>query len=81
VLAGVLIEQGVAGLVAALVAMLAALFVALLLAKSQFQIALTAEASPVVGVVVASTALCVLVGAAVAWRATRVRPLEVLRYE
>jgi predicted lysophospholipase L1 biosynthesis ABC-type transport system permease subunit len=81
VLASVLIEQGVAGLVSALLAMLAALFLALLLAKSQFQIALTAEASPVVGVVVGSTALCVLVGAAVAWRATRVRPLEVLRYE
>jgi putative ABC transport system permease protein len=81
VLASILIEQGVAGLVAALLAMLAALAAALLLAKSQFQVALTAESSYVVDVVVASTTLCVLVGAAVAWRATRVRPLEVLRYE
>jgi ABC-type antimicrobial peptide transport system permease subunit len=81
VLAGVLIEQGVVGLLAALLAMLVALPVAALLATSKLGIAFDGQAPPVAAIVAASTALCVVVAGAVAWRAARVRPLEVLRYE
>ncbi|HEV2237857.1 MAG TPA: FtsX-like permease family protein [Ktedonobacterales bacterium] len=81
VLAGMLIEQGVAGLLAALLAMLAALGGVGLLAKSQFQLTIAVNPPQVAAIIVAATALCVLVAAAVAWRPARVRPLEVLRYE
>jgi ABC-type lipoprotein release transport system permease subunit len=33
------------------------------------------------GIVAGSAVLCMLVATAVAWRATRIRPLAVLRYE
>jgi ABC-type antimicrobial peptide transport system permease subunit len=37
---------------------------------------------PIVGGIIAvTTAICVLVAGLVAWNSTRVRPLEVLRYE
>jgi len=35
----------------------------------------------VIGIMLATLLLCLLVAAGVAWSATRVRPLEVLRYE
>lgn len=34
-----------------------------------------------VGIMLAAIAICLLVAAGVSWNATRVRPLEVLRYE
>jgi ABC-type lipoprotein release transport system permease subunit len=87
-LAGIIIEQGVAGLIASLLGVIAAPVVAnaaLLFVLGGPKNADAVGASPSVGlmlaVVGASVAILALVTAGVAWSATRVRPLEVLRYE
>jgi predicted lysophospholipase L1 biosynthesis ABC-type transport system permease subunit len=81
VLADVLIEQGVGGLTAALLAMLLATGVSLMLATKAFGVSISASAPLAAAIVAASVVACTLVAAGVAWGATRVRPLEVLRYE
>ncbi len=81
VLSGILIEQGIAGLTGGLLAMVFAVGVAEILGKLSLQIEIGVPTSVVLGLVVSSAFLCLLVAASVAWGATRVRPLEVLRYE
>ena len=81
ILAIVLIENGLVGLLGALVAML--LVVGAITALSTFVFNTTlAIGSVLVGLIIlATTLLTMLVAMSVAWRAVRVRPLDVLRYE
>lgn len=81
VLSGVLIEQGITGLTGGLLAMVFAVGVAGTLGKFSLQVDIGIPTPVVLGLVVSSAILCLLVTAGVAWSATRVRPLEVLRYE
>ncbi len=61
--------------------MLLATLIALVLAKLAFNVVVLVNPGIVLGVVAATTAICMGIAALVAWNATRVRPLEVLRYE
>jgi putative ABC transport system permease protein len=69
VLGEVLVENGVIG------------FTAALLGRLAFNLPLAIPAPTVLLVVAATAAVCMIVAAAVAWGAARVRPVEVLRYE
>jgi ABC-type antimicrobial peptide transport system permease subunit len=80
VLAMALIEQGLLGFAAAILALLPITLVASLLSQlGGFVLPLSLPV--VLGLVGGSVLLCLLVATSVAWSATRVRPLEVLRYE
>lgn len=81
ILAIVLIENGMVGLLGALVAML--LVSGAILALSRFVFSTDLNISPILlGVVILATILLtMLVALSVAWRSVRVRPLDVLRYE
>jgi len=81
VLSEVLMENGVVGFTGALLAMLLVTLATVVLAKVVFKITLGVSAPIVLGIVLATAAVCMLVAWLVAWNATRVRPLEVLRYE
>ncbi|HST86760.1 MAG TPA: FtsX-like permease family protein [Ktedonobacterales bacterium] len=81
VLGEVLVENGVIGFTAALLAMLVVAAAAALLGKLAFNLPLAIPTPTVLLVVAATAAVCMIVAAAVAWGAARVRPLEVLRYE
>lgn len=81
ILAQTLIEQGIAGVLAGLLAMGCSALAALALARISFQVEIGVSLLVVAAVVLGSAALCVAIGAGVAWSAARVRPLEVLRYE
>jgi putative ABC transport system permease protein len=81
VLSEVLLENGVVGFTGALLAMGLVTLVLGVLAKLLFKTSLAVGAPIVLGVVLITAALCMLVAGLVAWGATRVRPLEVLRYE
>jgi putative ABC transport system permease protein len=81
VLSEVLLENGVIGFTGGVLAMLlvaAALFILGLLIKS---LNFGVETGLVLAIIFTTAAVCMIVAAAVAWNATRVRPLEVLRYE
>jgi predicted lysophospholipase L1 biosynthesis ABC-type transport system permease subunit len=83
VLAMVVVENSLIGMAAAFVALL---FVALIAAViGQFALKSTAATTLapalVLALVGATAGVCMLIAALVAWRATRIRPLEVLRYE
>ncbi|HEX6819190.1 MAG TPA: ABC transporter permease, partial [Ktedonobacterales bacterium] len=81
VLSGVLLENGVVGFTGAFLAMVLVTLATTVLSKALFKTAFGVGV-PIVLVTVLGTALiCMLVAALVAWNATRVRPLEVLRYE
>jgi predicted lysophospholipase L1 biosynthesis ABC-type transport system permease subunit len=81
VLGEVLLENGIVGFVGALAAMGLATLLATLLAKVAFNVPVQANPLLVLGIVAATSAVCMLIAGLVAWGATRVRPLEVLRYE
>ncbi len=81
VFGGVVCENGVVGLAGALLAMLLVTLVTAVLGTVVFQAAFGIAPPLAVGLVLATAALCMLVAGTVAWGATRVRPLEVLRYE
>ncbi|MGZ3673698.1 MAG: ABC transporter permease, partial [Ktedonobacterales bacterium] len=81
VLSGVLVENGVVGFIGALLAMLLVTLATTLLGKLVFDVNFGVPAFIVLAVVAATALVCMLVAAAVAFQATRVRPLEVLRYE
>ncbi|MGZ3637074.1 MAG: ABC transporter permease [Ktedonobacterales bacterium] len=88
VLGEVLIENGAVGILGGLLAMLLVATVTPLLGQLAFSDGSSGSASAfatpatfVLGIVPATALACMLVAASVAWRATRVRPLEVLRYE
>jgi ABC-type lipoprotein release transport system permease subunit len=53
----------------------------LLLARQTLGLVLAPSAAVVLGITLGSALVCALVAALVAWRAVRVRPLAVLRYE
>src|SRR5579871_625426 len=81
VLSEVLFENGLIGFTGSVLAMLLATLIALVLAKLAFNVVVLVNPGIVLGVVAATTAICMGIAALVAWNATRVRPLEVLRYE
>jgi putative ABC transport system permease protein len=81
VLGEVLIENGVIGFTGGLLAMLLVTLALSVLATLVFKTNFGVSALITVGIIAASAAVCMVVAAAVAWGATRVRPIEVLRYE
>src|SRR5579883_2873073 len=81
VLSEVLLENGVVGFTGALLAMLLATLTTVALAKVLFKFDLGISAILVLGIVLGTAAICMVIAGLVAWNATRVRPLEVLRYE
>ncbi len=81
VLAMVLIENGLTGILSALVAMVLVIGVITGISLFLFHVAIVIS-GPLVGAIIGGTTLVVmLVALLVAWSATRLRPLEVLRYE
>ena len=81
VLSEVMIENGVIGGIGALMAMLLATGAITLLGSLLFNITFSVSTLIVVGLIGGSALLAMLTAALVAWGSTRVRPLEVLRYE
>lgn len=81
VLAIVLIENGLIGLLGALVAMLLVVGAVTALSKFVFNTDLNIGSGLVELIILATILLTMLVAMSVAWRAVRVRPLDVLRYE
>ena len=81
VLSEVLFENAVVGFTGAFLAMLLVTLATTVLGKVVFNLSFGIPAPIVLGVVLATAAVCMVVAASVAWGATRVRPLEVLRYE
>lgn len=81
VLGEVLVENGIVGFTGGLLSMLVVVATATLLGKVLFHLPIAVPTLTVLGIVGATTLVCMLVAAAVAWAATRVRPVEVLRYE
>jgi putative ABC transport system permease protein len=81
VLREVIIENGVIGFSGALLAMLLVTLATTVLGLWLFKTDLGVSATIVLTVTIVSGGACMVVAAAVAWGATRDRPLEVLRYE
>lgn len=81
VLATVLIENGLVGLLGSLVAMLLVIGSITALSKFVFHTDLGIGSGLIVLVIGSTVLVTMIVAAVVAWNAVRVRPLEVLRYE
>jgi predicted lysophospholipase L1 biosynthesis ABC-type transport system permease subunit len=81
VLGEVLVENGIVGFTGGLLAMGLVTLALTLLSKLVFKTELGVAAWLALGIVLATAAVCMLVSWVVAAQATRVRPLEVLRYE
>ena len=81
VLSGVLLENGAIGFTGALVAMLPVALATAILSRLVFKSPLDVATPVVLAIVLATALICMVVAGFVAWGATRVRPLEVLRYE
>jgi putative ABC transport system permease protein len=84
VLSGVLLENGVIGFTGALLAMGLVVVATAVLTAVLFgaQLGLGSFNAPMtLGVIGATALVCMLVAGAVSWNSTRVRPLQVLRYE
>lgn len=81
ILATVLIENGLVGLLGSLVAMLLVTGAITALSKFVFQIDLAIGPWLVVLIIASTSIVTMLVSMLVSWNAVRVRPLEVLRYE
>ncbi|HLY32071.1 MAG TPA: FtsX-like permease family protein [Ktedonobacterales bacterium] len=81
VLGQVLVENGMVGLAGALLAMLLVSLAIGLLGQFLFKTSFGVTALLVLAIVGVTALVCMIVAAGVAWSATRVRPLEVLRYE
>jgi ABC-type antimicrobial peptide transport system permease subunit len=81
VLSGVLVENGLIGFAGSLVAMLIVTLANYILDVNIFKLNLGVGPELSIGIVAATTFVCMLVAALVAYSAARVRPLEVLRYE
>jgi ABC-type antimicrobial peptide transport system permease subunit len=81
VLGEVLVENGTIGFTGGLLAMMlvtvALLFIGLLIKSLNFGV----NPGLMLGIIFATAIVCMVVAALVAWNATRVRPIEVLRYE
>lgn len=74
-------ENGIVGFTGSLLALVVVVAAAATLGKVAFNLPINIPTPTVLGVVAATVAACVAVAALVAWQATRVRPVEVLRYE
>lgn len=81
VLGAVIVENGVVGFTGAFLALALVMMAALVLGKMAFNLTVVIPAFTVLAVAAVTVAVCVVVAALVAWQATRVRPVEVLRYE
>jgi len=81
VLGETLLENGMIGFTGALLAMLVVAVAAAALGKLAFNLPLGVPTTTVLAVVGATAVVCMLVAALVAWGATRIRPVETLRYE
>ncbi|HEX6542647.1 MAG TPA: FtsX-like permease family protein [Ktedonobacterales bacterium] len=81
VLSEVMLENGIVGFTAALLALVVVVAAAATLGKVAFNLTIAVPTPTVLGVVAATVSVCIAVAVVVAWRATRVRPVEVLRYE
>lgn len=81
VLGEVLLENGVVGFTGAMLAMLLVTLATTILSRVVFNSPFGVATPLVLGIVLATAAVCMAVAGFVAWGATRVRPLEVLRYE
>src|SRR5216683_1496916 len=81
ILATVLIENGLVGLLGSLVAMLLAVGAITALSRFVFHTELAIGLSLVALIIAATSIVTMLVAMLVAWGAVRVRPLDVLRYE
>lgn len=81
VLGEVLVENGILGYTGGVLAMLFVALATLLLSRRVFGGPLALPLPLVAGAVAGTSAVCMGVACVVAWGATRVRPLEVLRYE
>ncbi|MBF6589600.1 MAG: FtsX-like permease family protein [Ktedonobacterales bacterium] len=83
VLGMVLVENAIVGLIGSLMAVLGVTLIALLINRLAFRFASGFGANPPLALTLMLTtvAICMAVAGGVAWRATRVRPLDVLRYE
>jgi ABC-type antimicrobial peptide transport system permease subunit len=81
VLATVLIENGMVGMLGSLVAMLLVIGAVTALSTFVFQVTLGVSIWLVVLIIAGTSLVTMLVAALVSWNAVRVRPLEVLRYE
>ncbi len=83
VLSMILVENGTLGFVGAFLALALVALVTSVLGRLAFQAKHAPGVDPtlILGLVAATVAICMVVAAGVAWGATRVRPLEVLRYE
>ena len=81
VLSGVLVENGLIGFGGSFIAMLIVTLANVLLDIYVFKLNLGVGPALSIGVVAATTLICMIVAALVAYSAARVRPLEVLRYE
>lgn len=81
ILAIVLIENGLVGLLGSLVSMLLVGGAVIALSRFVFQTDLAISPELIILVIAATTILTMLVALSVAWQSVRVRPLEVLRYE
>jgi putative ABC transport system permease protein len=81
VLAEVLVEYGVVGFTGGLLAMVVVSVAMTLLGNLLLNTPLTVATTLALGIVLLTAVVCMLIAGFVAWGATRVRPLEVLRYE
>ncbi len=81
VLAGVLIENGIIGGLGGTLGVVVAAIATSVLARTLFNTDLAVPSLTSLGLIVLVTVIALLTSALVAWRAVRVRPLEVLRYE
>ncbi|HEV7126268.1 MAG TPA: FtsX-like permease family protein [Ktedonobacterales bacterium] len=81
VLREVLMENGTVGFTGALIAMLLVTLATTVLGVVLFQTDFGINAPIVLGITLITALVCMVVAAFVAWGATRVRPLDVLRYE
>jgi predicted lysophospholipase L1 biosynthesis ABC-type transport system permease subunit len=77
----VAIENGVVGFTGALLAIVMVVAIAILLGKVAFHLDVVIPTATVLQIVAVTVAICIAVAGLVAWRSTRMRPVEVLRYE
>jgi ABC-type antimicrobial peptide transport system permease subunit len=75
------VENGAIGFTGAFLAMMLVAIAISVLGKALFGLTMGVSAPLVIGLVLASAAACMTIGALVAWQAARVRPLAALRYE
>jgi putative ABC transport system permease protein len=81
VLGEVMIENGIIGFTGSLLALVVVVAAATLLGRAAFNLTMEIPTLTVLGVVAATVTVCLVVAVLVAWQATRVRPVAVLRYE